>query len=282
MKNEQLGECIDRIDTLLSKADSLPDVVCTGRRARDRAMPARLSRGGRGAAAEAGSRRREQPGQLIVEQSCAATSWSPVYCCCTICTLTIWSRELAEAPWTASAHSSNPMVATYKLVEIADGVVSLRLQGNCHGCPSSAMTLRIAPLSRPSTRRPPICCASRLLPDTAPPATGGFCRKSGKRDGISAGRKLMTAGLDVSHAEHNRAAMNRLREFAHRPSAHPRPSRRCELCSRRSTRNTSTWSRLPMVSCTARAWPAPCYFAASPRHVSAACRGIFASCPISK
>ncbi len=29
-----------------------------------------------------------------------------------------------------------------ELIDIADGVVRLRLQGSCHGCPSSAMTLR--------------------------------------------------------------------------------------------------------------------------------------------
>ncbi len=31
-----------------------------------------------------------------------------------------------------------------ELVEIDDGVVRLRLQGSCHGCPSSAMTLKMA------------------------------------------------------------------------------------------------------------------------------------------
>jgi Fe-S cluster biogenesis protein NfuA len=29
-----------------------------------------------------------------------------------------------------------------KLVEVSDGVVRLRLQGSCHGCPSSAVTMR--------------------------------------------------------------------------------------------------------------------------------------------
>lgn len=31
-----------------------------------------------------------------------------------------------------------------ELIEIEDGVVRLRLQGSCHGCPSSAMTLKTA------------------------------------------------------------------------------------------------------------------------------------------
>ena len=31
-----------------------------------------------------------------------------------------------------------------ELVEVNDGVVRLRMQGSCHGCPSSAMTLKNA------------------------------------------------------------------------------------------------------------------------------------------
>jgi Fe-S cluster biogenesis protein NfuA len=46
-------------------------------------------------------------------------------------------QALASVRPQLEAHSGN-----VELLSIADGIVRLRLQGNCHGCPSSAATLR--------------------------------------------------------------------------------------------------------------------------------------------
>jgi Fe-S cluster biogenesis protein NfuA len=46
-------------------------------------------------------------------------------------------RALEEVRPHLSSHGGN-----VELLSIEDGVIRLRLQGNCHGCPSSAVTLR--------------------------------------------------------------------------------------------------------------------------------------------
>ena len=76
--------------------------------------------------------------------SSLATTWWRACCCCTACT-----RWTCETRVRAALEKSRPYLQSHggnvELVGIdADGVVRLRMQGSCHGCPSSAVTLKLA------------------------------------------------------------------------------------------------------------------------------------------
>ena len=59
------------------------------------------------------------------------------------CILSMWKLALC-APWIMSVLISAHMAAMSSFVRVADGVVYLRLEGSCHGCPSSTITMKLA------------------------------------------------------------------------------------------------------------------------------------------
>ena len=71
------------------------------------------------------------------------TSESLPCSCCTICIRSICRRTVEQA-----IEKVRPLLRSHggdvELTDLTDGVVQLKLQGSCHGCPSSAQTLRNA------------------------------------------------------------------------------------------------------------------------------------------
>jgi Fe-S cluster biogenesis protein NfuA len=62
-----------------------------------------------------------------------------------------------------------------QLVSVTDGVVRLRLEGNCHGCPSSVVTMRQTVEEAIVARAPDAAAVEveGLAEEAAPPASGG-------------------------------------------------------------------------------------------------------------
>ena len=72
-----------------------------------------------------------------------ATIWCPACYWCTDFTRTTW-RPASALRSTACVRTSVRTEATSRLIEVAGGVVRLRLLGSCNSCPSSSVTLETA------------------------------------------------------------------------------------------------------------------------------------------
>ncbi len=72
-----------------------------------------------------------------------AIRWSPACSCCMACTRSSWKPASLQA-----LDKVRPLLKSHggnvELLEIDEGMVHLRLKGSCHGCPSSAQTLKNA------------------------------------------------------------------------------------------------------------------------------------------
>ena len=76
--------------------------------------------------------------------SSRVTTSSPACCCCTTCIRWTW-RPGCWARWRRAGPYLKSHGGNVELVAIDGvGVVRLRMQGSCHGCPSSAVTLKLA------------------------------------------------------------------------------------------------------------------------------------------
>ena len=53
-------------------------------------------------------------------------------------------KHESRARWIVCAPTSARMAATFKLLGVNEGIVHLRLEGSCHGCPSSTVTMKLA------------------------------------------------------------------------------------------------------------------------------------------
>ena len=83
-----------------------------------------------------------EPGHALIARWRATTSCRTCSCCTVFIPLDLETRV------SQALDQVRPYLRTHKgdveLVGVIDGVVRLRMQGSCHGCPSSAMTLKNA------------------------------------------------------------------------------------------------------------------------------------------
>ena len=86
-----------------------------------------------------------------------------------------------------------------ELVDITGGVLRVRLEGSCHGCPSSSMTLKLAIEEAVHTRAPEIERVEAVNPTPTPPVTGNFVPLSSlrRRDAPQDNRTAWTTIADL-------------------------------------------------------------------------------------
>ena len=174
-----------------------------------------------------------RPAPAIIGPVRRTTSSSRACCCCTVSIPSTWTTRVREAldktrPYLQIARRQRRAAGHRRR-----GVVRLRLQGSCHGCPSSAMTLKM-PSSRRSTRRRPTSprsCGRRTWSPAVNPAQARSLvlgRKSPRPGhGCSGGLRVLTLSASLGASIPARsAAFDVLRRFAR-----PRPPvERCDLC----------------------------------------------------
>ena len=130
-----------QVEALLEEVEQLPDAAA--RETRDGARRRRCSTSTARGSRASSPRRRRDATTARSPRRWPATSWSPTCCCCTACT-PCRSRSACAGRSTRCARTSSRTAATSSCSAIEDGVVRLRLQGSCNGCPSSAVTLKLA------------------------------------------------------------------------------------------------------------------------------------------
>ncbi len=135
---------IERLETLIQDLERLPD---PGRREQAREMVQTLL-DFHGAAVCAAARPRSprsgEPGRARADRVAGGrrARFEPALA------LRSSSRSTSKTRVDQALERVRPYLRSHKgdveLVGVIDGVVTLRMQGSCHGCPSSAMTLKLA------------------------------------------------------------------------------------------------------------------------------------------
>ncbi len=186
MPAERLAECIERIDVLLSKVEALPDVALR----QDvqeiveclldyhRAALARLLSlvpGGSHAAPPIVARFAQDElvaSLLVLHGLHPADLESRVL------------EGLAHARPYLESHGGN-----VELASIVEGVVHLRLKGCCHGCPSSAATMKSRVEQAIYEIAPEVEAVELDVDDQPPPPAGGFVAMESLAIGSGAGAR---------------------------------------------------------------------------------------------
>jgi Fe-S cluster biogenesis protein NfuA/nitrite reductase/ring-hydroxylating ferredoxin subunit len=134
-----------------------------------------------------------------------------------------------------------------ELVAIDDGVVRLRLEGSCSGCPSSTMTLKLAIEDAIHKAAPDVdeVVAEGVVEEAAPPLLQ--IQIAGQKEGWSeAGSLTGLAGAEMRHVDGEEVLFARIGDatYAYRPP--------CPACNERLDEDSLQGTELACGACGAR------------------------------
>jgi Fe-S cluster biogenesis protein NfuA len=170
MAKDQLEACVERIDTLLAKVESLPDTALRGEV--QEIVQCLLEYHGKAVARllsliPAEEAAVEHVLEHLVEDELVASL---------LLLHGLHPADLADRVARA-LERVRPLLASHggnvELVEIADQAVRLRLLGSCHGCPSSTATMR-SHIEQAVYEAAPEIERVELVNDVSPRVASGF------------------------------------------------------------------------------------------------------------
>ena len=165
-----------------------------------------------------------------------------------------------------------------ELLGIADGVVRLRMLGSCHGCPSSAMTLKNA-IEEAIYAAAPDATAIEVEGVAEPPPPGGIVQIAPLGAALAPeAHPFPVEGLTMQDATAaTRHPLSTLRRLV--PPRQSSPAQRCELCglalAAEHAHLVEPASRRLLCSCE----PCAILFSGADRRAIAACRAAARSLP---
>ena len=188
-------------------------------------------------------------------RSWPTTRWWRACCCCTICTRST-STPGSSARSTGSGPTSARTPAACEYLGVDDGVARLRLEGSCHGCPSSTVTVQLAITRRGAGRRARGHRGRRRGHDRAPPEPRPAADRQRRPTGGSGptwrGRRQAGTRGRLGHAAGHRAAELAAGRARRPPGSRCWSARSAARCTPTGTPARPADPRWPTASSTAR------------------------------